>query len=71
MANPFLELKELSRDELMNRLRASKRELLDLRMAAAAGKLDKPHRFQIVRRQVARMMTLLNSEEKKGVKESS
>ncbi len=57
----FSELKELNEDELENKLRASKRELLDLRMAAAAGKLDKPHRFQRVRKEVARILTFIKA----------
>ncbi len=53
------ELRNLSVDELANKLGASKRELLNLRMQAAAGKLEKTHQMRIVRREVAQLMTLL------------
>ena len=53
------EIRELSAEDLAQRMEILKRELFDLRMAQAAGKLDKPHRIQQIRRDVARMMTLL------------
>ncbi len=59
------ELRELSPEELAQKLAGLKRELLDLRMSAAAGKLDKPHRMKVARRQVARITTLLKEEAQK------
>ena len=60
------ELRELNVDELQDKFAAGKKELFDLRMAAAAGKLEKTHRLLIVRRDVARLATLLK-EHRKGV----
>lgn len=62
------ELRELSPDELKSKLLGLKRELLDLRIQASSGKLDKPHRVQIARRDAARLLTLLKES---SLKESS
>ena len=53
------EVRELGAEELTQRLGVFKRELFDLRMDRAAGKLAKPHRIQQIRRDVARVMTVL------------
>ena len=55
------ELESLSAEELTQKGAQLKRELFDLRMQAANGKLDKPHRVQLIRRDVARIKTVLNS----------
>ena len=61
------ELKDLNEDELRQKLTAFKQELFDLRMERASGKLTKPHRMQLLRRDAARVMTLLNQ---KGLRAS-
>lgn len=53
------EVRELNAEELAQRLGVLKRELFDLRMDRAAGKLAKPHRIHQIRRDVARIMTVL------------
>ena len=58
------ELKEMNEDELKQKLGTFKRELFDLRMERAAGKLAKPHRIQQLRRDSARVMTLLGEKKK-------
>ena len=58
------ELRELNSEDLTQKLLGLKREWLDLRMAAAAGKLDKPHRIGEIRLNLARLHTLLK--ERKG-----
>lgn len=59
------DLKELNEDELKQKLGTFKRELFDLRMDRAGGKLEKPHRIQQLRRDAARVMTLLGEKKKK------
>lgn len=61
------ELRELNSDDLARKLLTLKREWLDLRMAAAAGKLDKPHQIGKIRQEVARIHTLLKEREKQPV----
>ncbi len=58
------DLKDLNEDELRQKLAAFKRELFDLRMERAGGKLAKPHRMQLVRRDAARVMTFLREKKK-------
>lgn len=53
------EIRELNAEELIQRLAALKKQLFDLRMDRAAGKLEKPHRLSQVRRDVARVLTVL------------
>ncbi len=53
------ELRELSSDELQTRLRDLKQEALNLRRQQATGQLENTARRRHVRREVARVMTLL------------
>ena len=57
------ELRELTSEELVQKHSALKKELFDLRMQAAVGKLDKPHQLRLVRRDVARLSTLLKEKQ--------
>ena len=59
------EMKELNEDELKQKLGTFKRELFDLRMDRAGGKLAKPHRMRQLRQDAARVMTLLGERKKK------
>ncbi|MBI3312310.1 MAG: 50S ribosomal protein L29 [Candidatus Omnitrophica bacterium] len=52
------EIQELNEEELGQRVNSLRKELFDLRMARAAGKLDKPHHLQRVRREIARIETV-------------
>jgi large subunit ribosomal protein L29 len=54
-----MELRELGDDELENRLAESRRELLNLRFQLATGQLDNVARIPQVRREVARVLTVL------------
>ena len=51
--------KELSPQELEEKLSQLRKESFELRMQKAAGKLDKPHRLRINRRQIAQVLTFL------------
>ena len=53
------ELRELDDDELENRLAEYRRELLNLRFQLATGQLDNVTRIPQVRRDVARVLTVL------------
>lgn len=56
------EFKDLSVDELNERVSKLKRELMDMRIQATGGKLDKPHQIRLVRRDVARLLTALRQQ---------
>lgn len=57
-------LRDLSAEEQAAKLVEAEQELFQLRMQQAASQLEKPDRIRILRRDVARLRTLLN--ESKG-----
>jgi large subunit ribosomal protein L29 len=57
------ELRELSEEELVTRLRDAKAELFNLRVQAATGQLDNNRRLQVVRREIARIYTIMRERE--------
>jgi len=57
------DLSMLDGDELAARLGESRRELLNLRFQLATGQLDNPARISQVKREVARMLTVLRGRE--------
>ncbi len=57
------ELRELTDEELTEKLRESKEELFNLRFQMATGQLDNNRRLRTVRRQIARIYTVLNERE--------
>jgi large subunit ribosomal protein L29 len=57
------ELRELDDDELENRLINARKELFNLRFHAATGRLDNSARTGAVRRDIARMLTVMRDRE--------
>ncbi|HWG99622.1 MAG TPA: 50S ribosomal protein L29 [Pilimelia sp.] len=57
------ELRELSEEELVGRLREAKAELFNLRVQAATGQLDNNRRLQVIRREIARIYTIMRERE--------
>jgi large subunit ribosomal protein L29 len=57
------ELRELSEQELITRLRDAKAELFNLRVQNATGQLDNNRRLQTVRRDLARIYTIMRERE--------
>jgi len=57
------ELREQSSDELESRLKESKAELFNLRVQSATGQLDNNRRLQTVRREIARIYTIMRERE--------
>ncbi|CAN5838468.1 50S ribosomal protein L29 [soil metagenome] len=63
MARTKSELHELNLAELIEELRATKQEALNLRFRNATGQLDNTAEIRKVRRQVARINTLIRQRE--------
>lgn len=59
MATKISDIRELSVEELTNRLRDLKQESLNLRLQQATGQLENTARIKEVRREVARVNTVL------------
>jgi large subunit ribosomal protein L29 len=60
---PATDLRGLEDDELATRLRESKEELFNLRFQSATGQLDNNRRLQTVRRDIARIYTVMRERE--------
>jgi large subunit ribosomal protein L29 len=57
------ELRELTAEELAERLRESKEELFNLRFQIATGQLNNNRRLRTVRQEIARVYTVLRERE--------
>ena len=57
------ELRELSEEDLITKLREAKAELFNLRVQSATGQLDNNRRLQVVRREIARIYTIMRERE--------
>jgi large subunit ribosomal protein L29 len=63
VGTPPSELRELDDDELVSRLREAKAELFNLRVQAATGQLDNHGRLKVIRRDIARIYTIMRERE--------
>jgi len=61
------EIRRMSADERLKLLNELRVELLKLRSQARVGTLTNPARIRIVRKNIARILTVLNEEKVKGV----
>ena len=57
------ELRELGNEELLNKLREAKEELFNLRFQAATGQLESHGKLRTIRRDIARIYTVLRERE--------
>ena len=57
------DLRELTDEELITKLRESKEELFNLRFQTATGQLTNNHRLRTVRQEIARTYTVLRERE--------
>ncbi|AKE90850.1 MULTISPECIES: 50S ribosomal protein L29 [Rhodococcus] len=60
---PATELRELTEEELVTKLREAKEELFNLRFQMATGQLDNNRRLRVVRNEIARIYTVLRERE--------
>ncbi|MDX6225907.1 MAG: large subunit ribosomal protein [Frankiales bacterium] len=57
------DLRELADEELISKLREAKEELFNLRFQVATGQLDNNRRLPVVRRDIARIYTVMRERE--------
>ena len=62
-SNAAEELRSLGDEDLVTKLREAKAELFNLRFQSATGQLDNNRRLQSVRREIARIYTILRQRE--------
>ena len=58
-----IELRELEDDELVTKLREAKEELFNLRFQAATGQLESHGRLRTVKKDIARIYTIMRERE--------
>jgi len=61
------ELRDLSESELQKRLNDSRQELFNLRFQLATRKLENTSRIRIVRKDIARILQILNARRQSAV----
>ena len=54
------DIRDLSADERAQKLAEAEKEMFNLRIQQAAGQLEKPDRIRTVRREIARIKTVMN-----------
>ena len=57
------ELREQSDESLVEKLREAKAELFNLRVQSATGQLDNNRRLQVIRKEIARIYTIMRERE--------
>ena len=61
--NKIEELRKLTTEELNNKIKENKEELFNMRFQQATGNLEKPGRLKDLRKEVARMKTIIRERE--------
>jgi large subunit ribosomal protein L29 len=59
------ELRNLSKEDLLQKEKGLKEELSKLNLQRYTGRVEKPHMFSLVKRDIARIKTILNEKKEK------
>jgi len=59
------ELRNLSKEELLQKEKSLKEELYKLNQQRYSGRVEKPHMFSLIKRDIARIQTILNAKKEK------
>ncbi|MCD6574191.1 50S ribosomal protein L29 [Candidatus Aerophobetes bacterium] len=57
------ELREMGKDDLLERLNHLQKELLDLKIQAVQGRMSSPSKIKVIRKDIARIKTILRERE--------
>ena len=57
------EIRKLTTEDLSKKLEENKKELFNLKFAASAGSLEKPHKIKELRHEVAKIKTVIRERE--------
>ena len=60
------DIRELTKDELLQKLGDLKEELFNLRMRNATNNLENPRRFREIKKNIARINTILTEKERQA-----
>ncbi|MBL9200382.1 MAG: 50S ribosomal protein L29 [Opitutaceae bacterium] len=58
------EIRELSPAEINTKIKEKRDELLQLRLRKNTGQVEKPHMFRALRKDIARLLTILNEKQR-------
>ena len=58
-----LEIRKMTNEEIEAKIKEGKSELLNMRMQSARGALEKPSKINALKKDIARMMTILKERE--------
>jgi len=58
------ELRNLSKDELLQKEKSLKAELSKLNIQRYGGRVEKPHMFSLIKRDIARVKTIIREKER-------
>jgi large subunit ribosomal protein L29 len=64
------ELRDLSDEELIERMRETRKQLFNLRFQHATGQLDNPRKLRLVRQDIARIYTVQGEREREAATKS-
>jgi large subunit ribosomal protein L29 len=59
------ELRSLSKEELLQKEKSLKDELYKLNMQRYGGRVEKPHMFSLIKKDIARIQTILHEKTRK------
>jgi len=59
------DFRNLSKEELLHKEKSLKDELAKLNQQRYGGRVDKPHQFRLVKKDIARIKTILHQKEEK------
>ena len=59
------ELRNLSQEELLQKEKSLLEELSAMNMQRFSGRVEKPHKFKLIRKDIARIRTILNNRKDK------
>ena len=57
------DLREMTNEQLLDRLADTRQELFNLRFQSATGALEQPARLKLAKREIARILTVRNERE--------
>jgi large subunit ribosomal protein L29 len=60
------EIRQLSSDDLVQKEKTLKKEFFDLRYQRKVGRVEKPARFKAIKKEIARILTILKERENDG-----
>jgi large subunit ribosomal protein L29 len=62
------ELQAMSVEDLLQKEKSLKKELFDLRYQRRIGRVERPSQFKLIKRDIARILTILRERERNGNK---